>query len=314
MTSRSTARTGPSGRGVRALVASLGASCLLAVGLAVPAHAADSADAGTPASQASPSTAPSAVTDLAATLEDGVMTVTWGPATANGEPITGYTVAVRPSTRTLELGPDARSATFTGLQRNTRYSVYVVATTAVHGADAIPPGTEEVIPVLQPQQGFHNLVRRGRSIQLDWTAFAERGAAVTGYEVGGLPGGPRLLGPDARSIAADLEWGQTYAVTLRALTATGASAPVRYPVSVPVLKPTSPKDLTARSVKRRIIVTWSPSEARGTPVTGYRVRMQPTGRTVIVGADKTRAVIRGVRPGVQHRITVTALSAVTVRG
>lgn len=293
------------GRVVRALTASLAATCLLAVGLAAPASAIDPA----PAAAQSAGTAPSGVTDLAAELDDGVMTVTWGAATANGEPITGYTAAVRPGTRTLELGPEARSATFTGLQSGTKYAVYVVATTAIHGADAIPPGTEEIIPVLPPLQAFHHLTQRGRSIELEWTAFTERGAAVTGYEVTGLPGGTRSLGPDARSIAADLEWGGSYTLRLRALAAAGASAPVTYPVTVPVLRPTAAGDVRARSVKRRVIVTWQPSEARGTPVTGYRVRMRPSGRTLTVGPDARRAVFRGVRPGVTYRLAVRPLSA-----
>ncbi|QWC83857.1 fibronectin type III domain-containing protein [Nocardioidaceae bacterium] len=287
------------------------------LGTISPAYAEGTETAAVPVASGQAS-APSRVENLRAVLDDGTLTVTWDPATPNGTPITGYTVAVRPGTRTVELGPEARSATFTGLATETRYTIYVVATSAVNDASEIPPGTEEIAPVRAPGiPSLHLVTRGGTSVKMTWSPFVERGAPVTGYRVTGLPSGPVNLGPEAREISSDgLEWGETYRLALTALSDAGASEPITYVVNMPVLRPTRVQGLDARVRARRVVVTWDPARERGAAITGYAVVLRGTtenGRTVtrrkVVGPDATRAAFGKLPRNSQFRFAVRALSS-----
>ena len=56
-------------------------------------------------------------------------------------------------------------------------------------------------------------------------------------------------------------------------------------------------------------MTWAAAAARGTPVTGYRVRSSPASETLVVGAATRSARIDELVDGTPYTFTVTALSA-----
>ncbi|HEX2039590.1 MAG TPA: fibronectin type III domain-containing protein [Acidimicrobiales bacterium] len=83
---------------------------------------------------------PSAPTTVRATAGRGLATVTWAaPADNGGAAITGYTITSTPEGRTASTGPEARSATVTGLNNGTTYTFTVTAGNSAGTSDASAP-------------------------------------------------------------------------------------------------------------------------------------------------------------------------------
>jgi hypothetical protein len=88
-----------------------------------------------------------AITGVVARLwgSDVRATVSWLPPASTGLPITGYTVTRQPDGRSLSVGADTLSTTFTGLDRHTRYTYTIVATNVI--GDSAPARFGPDLPV-----------------------------------------------------------------------------------------------------------------------------------------------------------------------
>ena len=132
-----------------------------------------------------------------------------------------------------------------------------------------------------------------------------RGWAVTPTPGDGVT---RVLG-DARTYAdTGLVNGTSYAYTVRALTADGASAAVAAPVVVPAGVPGRPRIVSAKPGTRRITVTWRVAGPNGSPVTAYR--LTSAGRTRTVGPGRHRATISRLPADRRLRVVLRARNAV----
>lgn len=73
---------------------------------------------------------------------------------------------------------------------------------------------------------------------------------------------------------------------------------------VPATVPGAPRIGSARAGRHKVTVAWAAPEARGRPVTAYR--LTALGRTVRVAPDRLRATIRGLPAGKRVRVAVRA--------
>ncbi|GAA2499992.1 glycoside hydrolase domain-containing protein [Terrabacter carboxydivorans] len=147
-------------------------------------------------------TAPSAPTSVSAVPDNGRATVRWAAATANGSPVTSYTVKASPSGATTTVSGSATSATLTGLTNETAYTFTVTATNAVGAGPASTP-TAAVRP-----SSFSHIVpvtptrildtRYGTTTNPVSTALAA-GAALT-IKVAGASGSPVPAGATAAAV------------------------------------------------------------------------------------------------------------------
>ncbi len=164
-------------------------------------------------------------------------------------------------------------------------------------------------PEPPPEPVAVTATRGYRSATVGWD-LPESPTAVTGFEVTRTPGDvvTRVLG-DARTYAdTGLVNGTSYAYTVRALTADGASAAVAAPVVVPAGVPGRPRIVSAKPGTRRITVTWRVAGPNGSPVTAYR--LTSAGRTRTVGPGRHRATISRLPADRRLRVVLRARNAV----
>jgi hypothetical protein len=147
-------------------------------------------------------TAPSAPTSVTAVPDNGRATVRWTAATANGSPVTSYTVKASPSGRTVTVSGSSTAATVTGLTNETAYTFTVTATNAVGPGPASTPSA-----AVRPSS-FSHLVpvaptrildtRSGTTTNPVRTPLAA-GAALT-IKVAGAAGSPVPAGATAAAV------------------------------------------------------------------------------------------------------------------
>ncbi|WP_343990838.1 glycoside hydrolase domain-containing protein, partial [Terrabacter terrae] len=168
-------------------------------GAPVKVHASDNsaspttAQVGVDAMRFTPvATPPSAPTSVTAVPDDGRATVSWTAATANGSPVTGYTVTASPGGVTATVAGSATSATVTGLTNDTAYTFTVTATNAVGtgptslaSAPVAPRAFAHLVPVT-PRRLLDT--RTGTTANPTKTALAP-GASLT-VNVAGATGSP----------------------------------------------------------------------------------------------------------------------------
>ncbi len=244
-------------------------------------------------------TAPDAPTNVTALAGDGQATVSWtAPVSDGGSPIVSYRVASQPGTASASAGATDTSATVTSLANGVSYTFTVKATNAAGLTSVASVKSDPVVPtgsttttVPDAPTGVTAVAGDGQAT-VSWTAPAnDGGLPITKYRVSSQPGSTSVSTADGSTTSVlfpGLTAGVQYTFTVRALNDMGqsaASAPSA-PVTIlgtPAAVPGAPTDVTATAGDGVATVSWTaPADDGGSPVTEYRINVQPGTTTVKV--------------------------------
>lgn len=256
--------------------------------------------------------APSAVT---ADSRDRALLVRWNAANARGGTISGYRVAVRAA------DGEVRVATTTGADRQAlvgelRNGVgYLIEVVAFGPLGEGPAGTGgPVTPATVPGQPREiTAVDGDASVRVGWLApTGDGGAPVTAYRIRMLPSDKvvEVGGEHREAVVTGLTNGQATRAVVTAINRQGAgSDSAESPQVTPAAVPDKPTEVVATPANRQITVAWkAPAYDGGAVVTGYRVTVLPSGRTVDVAADQRSVVVGDLVNGQLVAATVAAIN------
>ena len=250
-------------------------------------------------------------TNVTATCGDQSATVAWSaasPAVGDG-PVTGYEV-------TGPDGPDyvgasATSATVTGLVNGTgpdNFSVaaeYAAGPTAAVAAPSCTPYSSTTAPVLV------SAIAGDGQVTLTWTpAQADEGSTIVGYEVITYHSGASTVGPDVTSaVVTGLEDGQSYQVTVSALTTTGLGPPSTPSVPfVPEASAAVPDLVSATPAIGQDNFAWKAPSSGKKNLTGYEIN-DGSGVGIYVTAATMTADITGLAGNKTYKFSVAAITS-----
>ena len=269
-----------------------------------------------PSTQVTPATVPDAPSITSLDRGDGSATVGFdAPATDGGSAVTGYVATVEPGGITV---PCAGSpCEIGGLSNGTQYTVAVAATNEVGSSVDSAPAT--VTPAAAPDAPAALQVTRGDQLaQLSFTAPADNGSAITGYQVS-LDGGHSWQPLDTSgsdpitATLAGLTNGTTYAVAVRAVNDVGPGPSAAPQDTTPATVPGPPTDVTVvRAGAGTVAVSFTaPANDGGEPITGYAVTDWQNGlpdRTQQCAASPCQ--FTGLTDGQPYAFTLHAINAV----
>ena len=302
-----------------------------------------------PTAALTPVDPPAPVTSASVAKGFEQLTASWSAPAANGSPITSYTAtavkrgryfpswSTRPwdsqCTSVIAAG-GTTSCVLAGLRNGDTYDVSVVATNAigssypvvVSGVPAAVPSTVTAVPVSADS-----------AITIGWNPPNGNGSAVTSYTatvVGDIErscsyfvGTNPWMVETNRCTISGLTNGNSYAVTVVARNANGASAPAVAVNAVPARSAEAPTGVIAVPGTTTATVSWTtPSSNGGAPITSYTAMATRVGDvnssdvrfswiapvsscTVVVataGADTNTCRITGLTNGQGYRFSVTA--------
>lgn len=267
---------------------------------------------------------PYPVQDVLATAGDGTATVLWSPVDDNGSAVLGYTVTAEPDGATLDVGPLALTATFTGLENGTPYAFTVAAHNAngdglesERTIDVTPFGHVGSVADVQVEEIPYNAVR------VSWVAPDLTGGTDSDFTVTLNPGGitrtvslvseegdSGVLDPfeSTSTLFTGLAPG-TYTATVVPSGDDGVPAPgiTSDPVVVRGALPAAPTGLTAVPGDAQVTLAWVPAIANGSPVTQYEVVVNGDESTVqYVDGTDTTFVVSELANGVGYTFDVFA--------
>jgi len=274
---------------------------------------------------ATPSTVPSAPTDVAGVAGNGSATVSWTPGFNGGTTIIRYTVTAYNASSTPS-GTCTTLAVFscivTGLQNGTAYTFTVTATNANGTSDAssassaVTPSAPAGVPTVPTSV----TATAGESqIVVNWSAPAsDGGSALTGYVAtaydpdSNVAGTCSVGGSTTNCVIGGMQNGTTYTISIVAINAkgTGPASAMTDPAT-PSGLPTSPTSVTAVASPGTITVSWSaPLSNGGAVVTSYTATIHDgngttVGSCTVDGATSTCSV-NGLTNGLSYTATVTA--------
>jgi LPXTG-motif cell wall-anchored protein len=165
---------------------------------------------------------------------------------------------------------------------------------------------EAVLPPVAPTNAAAD--RGDTQATISWDAVD--GATV--YTATASPGGATCT-VDAPATTCDITGltnGQTYAVTVVASDANGASAPSDPAEVTPGAAPGAPQSVTATAGVLQAEVSWTPPASDGgLPVESYTVTAAPGGQTCAIDAPDTSCVVGNLATGTPYSFAVTATNA-----
>jgi hypothetical protein len=259
-----------------------------------------------------PATVPDAPTGVTATAGNAQATIGWtAPANTGGSAITGYTVTASPGGATSTVDASTFQTTISGLTNGTSYTFSVVATNAKGNsvAGTSPAVTPDIVPLAPTGV---TATRGDAQASVGWTAPAGNGGtAVTHYTVTASPGGKTVTvdGGTLTAVVTGLTNGTEYTFTVFATNAkgNGATSAVSNAVT-PAGLPGAPASVTATAGHAEVTVSWTASNANGSPVTSYTVTRSPGNVTKTVTGLTT--TFTGLTNGATYQFTVKATNAV----
>ena len=278
---------------------------------------------GTPVAAAS---VPRQLTLPTVVVGDGSLTVSWNPPADGGSAITGYDVWYRPTSSGsyTELHTTATSITISSLTNGTSYGVFVRAKNSVgpgawsEGRWATPTSGASV-----PDKPASPAVVAGDgSLTVSWSAPADGGSVITGYEIRYRPstssGSYTQLRTAAASITiSGLTNGTGYTVFVRAQNAEGSGEWSDATSGTPTSeesKPAKPSRPSVVAGDRSLTVSWSPPADGGSAITGYEVWYSPdtSSQSRTRTTSSTSLTLTGVTNGTSYRVHVRARNSVGV--
>ena len=240
---------------------------------------------------ATPAAVPGAPTGLAAMAGDGAVTLSWTTGADHGAAISGW--QVRRSTDggatwnpdwTAIAGSAATTASHgvTGLTNGTEYTFEVRAENDVGaGAAARATATPKLAPAAPT--GLAAVAGDGR-VTLSWTAGADNGAAVTGWQVRWSTDGGATWNPDWTAIAGSaattashtvtgLAAGTAHAFQVRAVNgAVGGAASASASATTSSAAPAAPTGLAASAHDGAVALSWTAGADNGAPISKWQAR------------------------------------------
>ncbi len=284
----------------------------------IAAHA-QGASAPSSASNAIVIGVPSAPTAVSATPRNGEATVSWTAPANNGSAITNYIVTpyIGAAAQTAQtFNASATSRVVTGLTNSSVYTFKVAAVNARGtGAQSTASNTVTVGTPAAPPAA--SAVPGAAQATVSWTAPANNGSAITGYQVvpivNGTPQAPRLFASTATSqVITGLTNGTTYTFAVAAVNARGTGL-AKTTAAITVGAPTAPPLVTATAGAGKATVTWTaPASNNGAAITNYIVTPFIGGvaqTPVTFNASQLTRQISGLTPGTAYTFTVSAVNS-----
>lgn len=191
----------------------------------VRAHSAIGSSVSSASSESvTPVDAPAAPARAAVIPGDKLLNVTWTAPSANGSPITEYTVTTDAG-QTCTTGAETRTCVITGLTNGRSYTVTVTATNAVGTSSTSAPSTATV-PFGKPGSIARPIAKAGKkSATVSWKAPSANGSAITGYVVTVSNGKKYTVSASKRSLVVKgLTKGRKYTFRVAAKNKAGVGA------------------------------------------------------------------------------------------
>ncbi|WP_051392890.1 fibronectin type III domain-containing protein [Glycomyces arizonensis] len=257
---------------------------------------------------------PGAVTNLAGTVGDGLINLSWDAAPNNGSALTKY--VIEGADDSWEIAPGQRVLEIDGLANGEAYTFTVTAYNEYGPGDtatspSITPSAEVPDPVGKPEA----VANPDGTVEVTWDEADGQGNEVTGYQVEAVTGegDRRVVGQsDGTTFVVPedtLTYGVQYAFSVTTLAGAAASAPSELSKSVvPFNVPEAPTDLlaeTASDAAGSIDVTWSQPEDNGSAIQKYIVRAGEQTKEV---SNKTKVRLDGFADGAEVTVSVTAVN------
>lgn len=248
--------------------------------------------------------------------------VSWAQAAAwSGDPVSSYVVTLQPGNHIATVqASDARESyppyatVFSGLEPGD----YTASIQAVNAAGASLPRTLAPVKVWPAQANApENLIATvvGSSIELSWDPPTDSGtSAVESYEVTCrwcTDLAPTQMVTATNASIQNVEYGATYVLQVRAITAQGSGAQASVGIT-PTRAPDAPASLEVTAGHESIDALWvAPEFDGGDMIIAYEVTAQPGDHSVVVPAlyrDIHRARLGGLMNGETYDVRVRAIN------
>ncbi|MEI8051122.1 MAG: fibronectin type III domain-containing protein [Actinomycetes bacterium] len=291
---------------------------------------------------------PAAPTNVAGRPGDASADVVWSPPAANGSPITDYTATATDLSDSESVSNGAQCTidasdticTITGLTNGDSYSFVVTANNAIGTGTPSVASTPVTVSRLSPNKARRSVVAPVPSaptkvvgqpgdglVAISWKAPTFVGSGITGYTAtatdvsnqGSASSKSTCTTNGATTCTiSGLTNGDAYTVKVVAVNGGGASpASASSDRITPVAPPAAPTRVIVRPGDTKATVLWSPSNANGSPVTGYDVTatdvtnpISPSNAARCSNVTLTSCSITGLTNGDSYTFTVTATNDV----
>jgi large repetitive protein len=262
-----------------------------------------------PSNPVTPAGVPSTVTAPIGTPGDSQVSVAFVPTSANGSPITAYTVTAYPGGATFTGTTSPILAT--GLANGTAYSFRITATNAL-GTSVPSALSAPVTPSGAPATMVAPTAVAGdQKATVSFVAPSSGGSPIIDYSIVVTPGGAivPVASTQTSAMVTGLTNGTAYTFKMIATNAIGSSA--ASPASPPVIPAGVPfvvADPVATRGDSSVSISFTAPNNNGAVITSYNVTTTPGG--AVTTGTSSPVVMTGLDNGSSYRFVVTATNAV----